>query len=133
MPGETSSNPPTLEDCSCKPHLWLQCLGATCRMLTGQLAKGSRSQHSFQVSPGGCGHQKLVLGQPEPALLEVFWLCLGLMLKTVQSRNEKGEPTLTPPRDQILLFQSTHFGGREGGRGPSCYLRPVRLKHSQRH
>lgn len=57
----------------------------------------------------------LVLGQPEPATLEVFQLCLGLMLKTVQSRNEKGEPTLSPPRDQTLLFQSTHFGGREAG------------------
>lgn len=83
-------------------------------MLTGQLAMEPRSQHPFQALQGGCGH-RFVLGQAEPVPLEAFLLCLGLLLKTVQSRNEKGEPTLTPPRDQTLLFQSTHFGGREAG------------------
>lgn len=82
-------------------------------MPAGQLVTESRSQHPSRS--GGCGHRELlVLGQPEPVLPEVFQLCLGPMLKTVQSRNEKGEDTLTPPRDLTLLFQSTHFGGREG-------------------
>ena len=37
---------------------------------------------------GACRHG-LVLRQPKPMPLEAFQLCLGLMLKTVQSRNKK--------------------------------------------
>lgn len=99
--------------CSLNPHLWLQCW----YLQDAGRTQKSGSQHPFQVLLGSCRHRKLpVLGQPEPALLEVFRLCLGLMLNTVQGRNKKkGEPTLTAPRDQTLLFQSTHFGGREAG------------------
>lgn len=78
----------------------------------------------------------LVLRQPEPALLEVFWLCLGLMLNTVQCRNKKKKKkkrthAYCPKRSNSALPEHTFWG--QGGRGPSCYLRPVMLKHSQRH
>lgn len=32
-----------------------------------------------------------------------------------KQKKKKREPMLTAPRDQTLLFQSTHFGGREAG------------------
>lgn len=83
-------------------------------MLTALLATEVQEPASLPGLAGACRH-RLVLRQPKPVPLEAFQLCLGLMLKTVQSRNEKGELTLTPPRDQALLFQSTHSGGREAG------------------
>lgn len=97
--------------CSWNPHLWLQCwylwdAGSTHK---------SGSQHPFQVLLSSCGHRVLLLlRQPEPALLQVFWLCLGLMFRA-ETQKKKGEPTLNAQRAQTLLFQSTHFGGREAG------------------
>jgi len=102
MPGEGSSNPLALGgDCFWESHLRL-----LRRMSRGQLAHEPGSQHPFQVAPGGSGHRELLV-LLEPALPEVFWLCLRPMLKTVQSRN--GEHLLPP--EIKLRFSRAHILG----------------------
>lgn len=48
-----------------------------------------------------------------------------------QKQKKRRTHTYCPKRSNSALPEHTFWG--QGGRGPSCYLRPVMLKHSQRH
>lgn len=108
MPCQASSNPPGSRG-SCSKTPTSASSADTCGMLAGHRVW---SQHPFQVLLGA------VCARTARAITaEVFWLYLGLIWNRAETKQnkKKGEPTFTAPRDQTLLFQSTHFGGREAG------------------